>query len=85
MTTIAAITYAESSERIAAANLRATLSLLQNEIAAFLSNGTSDLQALDDVLFAAQDQLCNVERTRDEIADLHDEYAHNILMARRGA
>jgi hypothetical protein len=85
--TIPAILSAEISERIAVANLRATAAVLLEEITRFLANSSpASLQRLNDVLTAAQDQICNVERARDDLADLEDEYAHaTLMMARRAA
>lgn len=85
--TAATIQSAETAELIAAHNLRSTAALLQAELGAFLdaADPQPHLQRLDGLLFAAQDAVCNVERARDEVADLKDEYAHNLLMARRAA
>jgi hypothetical protein len=87
--TIPAILSAETSERIATVNLRATLALLQYDIARFLADADcarGDLSQLYDVLTAAMDQAANVERARDDVADLKDEYAHaTLMMARRAA
>ena len=87
--TIPAILSAETSERIATVNLRATLALLQTDIAGFLADADcarDGLARLYDVLSAANDQVANVEHAREIVADLKDEYAHaTLMMARRAA
>jgi len=88
MSTIPAILSAETTATLAVASLRATAAVLQHELAAFLSDPAAAPTAvtrLDALLFAAQDAICNVERARDEVADLKDEYAHNAYIAARRA
>jgi len=88
MSTIPAIISAETTATLAVASLRATASVLQQELAAFLSDPASAPAAvtrLDALLFAAQDATANVERARDEVAHLRDEYAHSQIMAHRRA
>jgi len=83
-----AILSAETTATLAVASLRAMASVLQHELAAFLSDPAAAPAAvtrLEALLFAAQDAICNVERARDEVADLKDEYAHSLLLARRAA
>jgi len=83
-----AILSAETTATLAVANLRATASVLQHEIAAFLSDAASAPAAvsrLEALLWAAYDATAAVERARDEVADLKDEMAHNRLMAQRAS
>ena len=84
---IPAILSAETTATLAVASLRATATVLQHELAVFLSDPAAPaaVTRLEALLWAAYDATANVERARDDVADLKDEYAHSLLMTRRAA